>query len=116
MQQVAPTDRFGLEGTTLAERYLVDRQVAEGGYAVVYRAVQLGLERPVALKVLKMPPGLDDTARGKFRNRFAAEARTLARLGHTNVVSVYDYGISRMASGDIASWMALEWLEGETLE
>src|SRR6266540_3438592 len=115
-EEATPEDRFGLEGTTLADRYVVDRMVAQGGYAVVYHAVQLGLERPVALKVLRMPAGLDDVARGRFRNRFATEARTLARLGHTNVVSVYDYGISRMGSGEIAPWMALEWLDGETLE
>jgi Protein kinase domain len=109
-------DKFGLTGSTLADRYQVDRQVGEGGYAVVYHARQMSLDRPVALKILKTPPGLDDSARSKFRGRFAAEAKTIAQLKHPSVVDVYDYGVSRMASGELAPWMALEWLEGETLE
>jgi hypothetical protein len=112
----APADRFGLAGTTLAGRYRVERQVAEGGFAVVYRAFQIALERPIALKVLKTPPGLADAARARFENRFAREARTIARLQHPYIVDVYDYGVSQMPAGESAPWMALEWLEGETLE
>src|SRR5262245_47435777 len=111
-----PADRFGLAGAVLAGRYRVDRQVAEGGFAVVYRAFQIALERPIALKVLKTPLGLTDAARERFENRFATEARTIARLQHPYIVDVYDYGVSRMPSGESAPWMVLEWLEGETLE
>ena len=95
-------DRFGLAGATLAGRYRVERQVAEGGFAVVYRAVQIALERPIALKVLKTPPGLGDAARVRFENRFATEARTIAKLQHPYIVDVYDYGVSPMPSGE--SW------------
>jgi len=112
----APADRFGLAGATLAGRYRVERRVAEGGFAVVYRAVQIALERPIALKVLKTPPGLGDAARARFEQRFATEARTIAKLRHPYIVDVYDYGVSPMPSGESAPWMALEWLEGETLE
>src|SRR6188472_2824722 len=112
----APVDRFGLAGTTVAGRYRVERQVAEGGFAVVYRAFQIALDRPVALKVLKTPPALGDAARARFEQRFATEARTIAKLQHPYIVDVYDYGVSPMPSGETAAWMALEWLEGETLE
>jgi hypothetical protein len=112
----APVDRFGLVGTTLGGRYRVERLVAEGGFAVVYRAQQLALDRPVALKVLKTPAGLGDAARARFEQRFATEARTIAKLQHPYIVDVYDYGVSEMPSGAPAAWMALEWLEGETLE
>ena len=112
----AAADRFGLSGTTLAGRYRVERQVAEGGFAVVYRAVQIALDRPIALKVLKTPPGLTDAARARFEHRFATEARTIGKLQHPYIVDVYDYGVSPMPLGDPAPWMALEWLEGETLE
>jgi tRNA A-37 threonylcarbamoyl transferase component Bud32 len=111
-----PSDRFGLIGSTLAERYRIERQIAEGGFAVVYRAYQLSLDRQVAVKVLKTPSDLDDAARTEFRGRFAAEARTIARLRHPYIVDVYDTGVSRMPSGEFAPWMALEWLDGETLE
>jgi hypothetical protein len=112
----APADRFALAGTTLAGRYRVECQVAEGGFAVVYRAFQIALDRPIALKVLKTPTGLTDAARARFEHRFATEARTIAKLQHPYIVDVYDYGVSRMPSGESAPWMALEWLEGETLE
>jgi serine/threonine protein kinase len=117
MQESAESgDKLGLTGSTLADRYQVDRQVGEGGYAVVYHAFQLALDRPVALKILKTPPGLDDSASSKFHGRFALEAKTIAQLKHPSVVDVYDYGVSRLASGELAPWMALEWLDGETLE
>ena len=112
----ATGDWFGLVGATLGERYYVERQIAEGGFAVVYRAHQLALERPVALKVLKTPPGLDEVAEARFRERFAAEARTIARLKHPYIVTVHDFGVAQTASGELAPWMALEWLDGETLE
>ncbi len=59
-----------------------------GGMGVVYRARQRGLDRMVALKVLS--PGL--SADPAFAERFAREARTLARLNHPNIVDVYDLG------------------------
>jgi hypothetical protein len=40
-----PADRFGLAGAVLAGRYRIERQVAEGGFAVVYRGVQVALDR-----------------------------------------------------------------------
>jgi predicted Ser/Thr protein kinase len=59
-----------------------------GGMGAVYRARQRGLDRVVALKIL--PPTFSgDPA---FAERFAREARTLARLNHPNIVDVYDLG------------------------
>ncbi len=116
VERVSSADRFGLVGSTLAGRYYVERQVAEGGFAVVYRAYQTLLDRFVALKVLKTPPDLGAENQQLFRERFAAEARTIARLKHPYIVSVYDFGVDVMTSGEPAPWMALEWLDGETLE
>ena len=109
-------DRFGLVDTTLADRYRVEGLVAEGGFASVYRASQLALDRLVAIKVLKTPAELDEAARARFGERFASEARTIAHLRHAHIVDVYDFGVTRMPSGEVAPWMALEWLDGETLE
>ena len=94
----------------------MERQVAEGGFAVVYRAYQAPLDRFVALKVLKTPRDLGAENQRLFQERFAAEARTIARLKHPYIVSVYDFGVDVMISGEPALWMALEWLDGETLE
>jgi serine/threonine protein kinase len=109
-------DPFGLGGSLLDGRFRVDREVAEGGFGVVYFATQIALDRPVAIKVLKTPAGFDESAKIQFRDRFASEAKTIARIRHPHIVDVYDFGISPMPSGEIAPWMALEWLEGETLE
>jgi predicted Ser/Thr protein kinase len=59
-----------------------------GGMGAVYRARQRGLDRLVALKIL--PPKF--SADPAFAERFAREARTLARLNHPNIVDVYDLG------------------------
>jgi eukaryotic-like serine/threonine-protein kinase len=109
-------DIFGLCGSLLNERFRIDHQVAEGGFAVVYRALQVALDRPVALKILKTPAGYDQPAQVEFRERFAAEAKTIARLKHPHIVDVYDFGVSALPSGALSPWMALEWVDGGTLE
>src|SRR4051794_20518102 len=102
MKAAQSGDPSGLEGLTLEGRFRVERLVAEGGFGVVYRGRQLALDRPVAIKVLKTAGGPDS---------FEAEARTIARLKHPHIIEVHDFGVSE---GRL--WMALEWLEGRTLE
>jgi len=105
----------GLEGSLFDGRFRIDERVAEGGFAVVYKAWQLALDRRVALKVLKAPKHHDEVARAEYREKFAVEARTIARLRHVHIVDVYDFSVATLPSGELAPWMALEWLEGETL-
>jgi len=103
-------------GETVFEgRFRIEERIAEGGFAVVYKAWQIALDRRVALKVLKAPRHQDEIGRAEFREKFAAEARTIARLQHPNIVDVYDFSVSTLPSGELAPWMALEWLDGETL-
>jgi YVTN family beta-propeller protein len=66
--------------------YRVEELIARGGMGVVYRATHLGLDRPVALKVIARE--LAD--RPGFRERFLRESRLAARLEHPSVVPVYD--------------------------
>jgi eukaryotic-like serine/threonine-protein kinase len=108
-------DILALGGTTFDGRFQVDRFIAEGGFAVVYKAFQSALDRWVALKVLKSPRGGDDRARSEFRDKFAVEAKTIAKLSHPNIVDVYDFSVATLPDGELAAWMALEWLDGETL-
>ena len=56
-----------------------------GGMGVVYRATQLDLDRPVALKVIA--PALADDA--GFRERFVRESRTAAAIDHPNVIPIF---------------------------
>jgi len=75
--------------------YKIMRRIGIGGMATVYLAVQQSLSRPVAIKVLvseRMPS--DDVVR-----RFEHEARTIARLDHPHIVSIYDVG--RTSNGQI---------------
>jgi serine/threonine protein kinase len=112
----ASTDPFRLVGTRLDGKYAVEAVVAEGGFAVVYRCAHTELQMTVALKVLKIPAHHAQEARGEFFRKFANEARTIARIDHEAIVRVLDFGSSIMPTGDLAPWMALEWLDGQTLE
>lgn len=109
-------DSFGLVGTRLDGKFEIDAVVAEGGFGVVYRATHISLRRPVAVKVLKVPPELNDAARRLFLDRFAKEAQTIAALDHPAIVRVIDFGASLMPRGEAAPWMVLEWLTGTTLD
>jgi streptogramin lyase len=92
-------------GTTVAG-YRIDGLIARGGMGVVYRATHLGLERPVALKVIARE--LAD--REGFRERFLRESRLAARLDHPAVVPVYD---SREVDGELI--VAMRLVEGGDL-
>ncbi|WEH42252.1 Stk1 family PASTA domain-containing Ser/Thr kinase [Streptomyces sp. NBC_01218] len=95
-----------LIGRLLDGRYRVEARIAVGGMATVYRAVDTRLDRVLALKV--MHPAL--AADASFVERFIREAKSVARLAHPNVVSVYDQG----AEG---AWvyLAMEYVAGCTL-
>jgi serine/threonine protein kinase len=64
--------------------------LGRGGMGAVYRATQLSLNRPVAIKVL--PAELLSDAEANFAERFRKEALTMARLSHPGIVSVYESG------------------------
>lgn len=72
-------------------RYQISGTIATGGMAVIYKAQDLLLERPVALKILKKDLSDDLT----FQNRFRQEARASARLIHPNIVTTFDFGYDR---------------------
>jgi predicted Ser/Thr protein kinase len=62
--------------------------LGQGGMGVVYKARQRGLDRLVALKILSVEAGKE----AAFAQRFALEARSLARLNHPNILAIYDFG------------------------
>lgn len=95
-----------LVGQVLDGRYRVDARIAVGGMATVYRAMDMRLDRVLALKV--MHPGL--AADGTFVERFIREAKSVARLAHPNVVQVFDQG----ADGSYV-YLAMEYVAGCTL-
>ncbi|MEM7311634.1 MAG: WD40 repeat domain-containing serine/threonine protein kinase, partial [Planctomycetota bacterium] len=68
--------------------YAIDRELGRGGMGIVYEARHLHLNRRVALKILP-----DSRLRGTMKERFMREARAAARLHHTNIVPVFDFGV-----------------------
>lgn len=98
-------DRILTPGTLLAGRYAILAPLGRGGMARVYRARHAGLDRDVALKVIRAPS--DD---GTFDERFAREARNAARLDHPGCIRVLDSGA---AAG--VRFLAMELLPGPSL-
>lgn len=78
-----------------------------GGMGAVYKAYQESLDRRVAVKIL--PPEFG--AEKEFTDRFKVEARAMAKLNHTNIVGVYDFGIT----GGGHLYLVMEWIEGRSL-
>src|SRR6266849_3971315 len=76
-----------LLGTALLTRYVVDSLISKGGYAVLFRAVDKNLSRPVAIKVL-----LPSRTTPSEREHFLREARIAATLDHPNIAPILDYG------------------------
>jgi len=72
----------------LGEAYTIEGEIGRGGMGVVYRARDIKLKRPVAIKVL--PPDL--AFRPDIRTRFLREAETAARLSHPNIVPIHMVG------------------------
>ena len=95
-----------LTGKTISH-YAVQDRLGSGGMAVVYRAQDLRLGRPVALKVL--PPGL--VADPDRKRRLIREACAASALNHPNIVTIYDIGQS-----DGVDFIAMELVSGRTLE
>ncbi|MFO0651295.1 MAG: serine/threonine-protein kinase [Polyangiales bacterium] len=109
------TDPFALVGTVLDRRFAIDRAVARGGFGIVYQARHINLKRPAAIKVLVMPRGLNTREKRVFLEGFEREAQTVAALDHPAIVRAYDFGISREPERPDLPWLALEWVEGESL-
>ncbi|MBI5647762.1 MAG: protein kinase [Ignavibacteriae bacterium] len=91
----------------IAARYRIIEKLGEGGMGVVYKAEDVTLGRPVALKFLHRELSADTRARA----RFLTEARTASTLEHPNICSVHEIG----ETDDGSLFIAMGYLEGESL-
>src|SRR4051812_11216127 len=89
--------------------YRIESELGEGGFGVVYQAYQPFLDRKVAIKTLHT----DLTANPKIEQQFMHEARTIARLRHPGIVSVYEFG-TLPTQPKPQTYMVMEYLPGET--
>ncbi|MCP2344383.1 Stk1 family PASTA domain-containing Ser/Thr kinase [Nonomuraea roseoviolacea] len=95
-----------LVGRTLDGRYRIESRIARGGMATVYLALDVRLDRTVALKVMHRSLAEDPA----FVRRFIGEAKSVASLSHPNVVHVFDQG----TDGDVV-YLSMEYVPGRTL-
>ncbi|WP_318202384.1 Stk1 family PASTA domain-containing Ser/Thr kinase [Streptomyces sp. SCL15-4] len=98
-------------GQALAQgRYQLRDLLGEGGMASVHLAHDTVLDRPVAIKTLHTELGREPA----FRERFRREAQAVAKLTHTNIVSVFDTGEDEL-DGMATPYIVMEYVEGRPL-
>ena len=96
-----------LIGRSIADKFVIQSLQGKGAMGVVYRAHQVALDRPVAIKVLHRTLAQD----GLFVARFQREAKVASRIDHPNLTRVIDYG----SEPDGLLYLAMEFLDGRDL-
>ncbi len=91
-------------GTSILGQFEIIEVIGEGAMGRVYRAYQRTMDRHVAVKIVR----IGDT---EMRSRFRNEARTISRLVHPNIITVYNFG--ELAEGPL--FLAMEYVQGQTL-
>lgn len=86
--------------------YRIERRLGRGGMGILYLALEPGLDRRVALKLIAPEAGADDV----FAQRFAEESRIAASIEHPNVVPIYAAG----EEGEVP-WIAMRYVAGSDL-
>ena len=99
-----PTVPGGLAAGSQVAGYTIEEQIGRGGMAVVYRASDRRLNRPVALKILAPELASDEG----YRQRFLREMRAAAAVDHPNIVPVFDAG-----EADGALFIAMRYVDGQ---
>lgn len=99
-------------GYVLNERYLLDRYLGGGASGQVYRAQDLELDRPFALKIVDMRGEMTPARRETLLRRFDNEVSALSRLRNPHVVNVYD----SFFIGEFVPVLLMDYVEGVTLE
>jgi serine/threonine-protein kinase len=98
-----------LTGELIDGRYQLIRQMATGGMASIYEALDTRLDRKVAVKIMHSHLAQDE----QFVERFIREAKAAAALSHPNIVAVQDQGWNQ--NGSPAIFLVMEMIEGHTL-
>ena len=96
-----------VEAARLFPNYEITEMIGRGGMGVVYKGRQTSLDRMVAIKLLPLEVSIDRD----FGDRFVREARTMAKMNHPNIVSVFDFG--NTTEGHL--YFVMEFVEGTTL-
>ncbi|WP_051060525.1 serine/threonine-protein kinase [Nocardiopsis baichengensis] len=96
----------------LADRYRLSERIGRGGMGTVWRAEDEFLRRPVAVKEIRLDPGLDPVRREELVGRSLREARICAGLsGHPSIVTIHDVLLDQGRP-----WIVMELMEGRSLD
>src|SRR3990172_4619105 len=93
-------------GETLSH-FKITEKLGQGGMGIVYRGIDLDLDRPVAIKVLLPEAQLDEDCVA----RFLREAKTASKLQHPAITTIYEFGVK-----DKLRYLVMEFIEGKTLK
>jgi tRNA A-37 threonylcarbamoyl transferase component Bud32 len=95
-------------GSVLKGRYMIEQQLGEGGMAIVYRARNTLVDRPIAVKIMNPHLAKDPMLRERFRR----EAKNAAAVAHPNIIEIYDHGETE----DGTAFVVMELLDGMPLD
>lgn len=104
--QSAPARHAAVAAPAGFERFALQRVLGEGAQAIVWLALDQRLQREVAVKLMRAPPGTDPAAVGEWLR----EARSVSRLNHPHIVQLYDADLHREQP-----YLVFEYVAGPTL-
>lgn len=110
-------DRLGLKGQCVAEKYLVEDVVGDGGFGLVYRAMHKILREPVAIKFFFALSSSPEHMREALLEGFVREGKLMSQLSthSASIVQARDMGSLTLPTGEWIPYLVLEWLDGQNL-
>jgi eukaryotic-like serine/threonine-protein kinase len=115
---MAERDPLKIVGEVVADKYLIEKAVGEGGFAVVYRAQHRIWKKPVAIKFFSELSNAPADQRSELEQNFINEGALLTELSSqtASIVQARDVGTYTTPAGRWMPYMVLEWLDGMSLE
>ncbi|OGC77585.1 MAG: hypothetical protein A2145_05640 [candidate division Zixibacteria bacterium RBG_16_40_9] len=108
-----PTPTLAGAAPTFSEfgRYKVVETIGKGAMGMVYKGMDPAIDRPVALKTIRLDFAVDPAEVEELKERLIREAKAAGKLSHPNIVTIYDVG----QQGEF-QYIAMEYIKGHTLE
>jgi eukaryotic-like serine/threonine-protein kinase len=112
-EPIAPVSRVTQETPNISNlgRYQVTGVLGKGAMGTVYKGIDPAINRPLALKTIRLDFVTDPEEMEELKERLFREAQAAGKLSHPNIVTIYDVG----SEGHL-QYIAMEYLEGQTLE